>query len=121
VSSGAETPDDVAARVLREHKEKQRVREEAERAEGVLPARSFSPDPPSVPADKVPELHGAIEVDGEILMIGIGYANLATELQALTNGFVVKVAAANGDRDWQAQLATEYLLTAREICLKMIG
>ncbi len=118
MSEGAETEEEVAARVLREHRARQGAIEEAERLEGKLPGVSYVSDPPS---NHVPVTHGAVEVDGEELMVPVGYVSLNAELHTLTNNFIVKMAAANGDRQWQAELSTEYLLTARELCLKMIG
>lgn len=109
----SETPDEIQARVRKVYEEKRKLREEAERAEGELPARSFSPDPPSS--------HGAVEVDGVELMVPVAYTSLNSDLRTLTNSFIVKMAAANGDKEWQAQLSTEYLWSARRICLEMIG
>ena len=139
VSSGAaRTEKEIADMVRAAHERKRaerQVREEAERVDGVLPERSYSPDPPtrhefpytpeptptvqySVPSDEFIVKTPAVTVP---VVLPAKYAFLNADLKGIVDNFTNSATMAEGDREWLAQLATEFLIRARELCVKMIG
>lgn len=125
----AATEEEIAEMVREQHRRKVMEREEAERLEGQLPGRSYSADPPtrhtfpfqSDPPGEFVRTPPPVERVVAPISLPMKYATLHENLKSITDDFVRAATMAEGDRNWQAELATGYLIQARELCLKMIG